>query len=148
MTTTIIPMTIAHYDAVLALWLATPGMGLNSLDDSRDGIGKFLARNPRTCFIAASEGRIVGVILSGHDGRRAFIYHLAVAESHQRQGIGQALLDACMQALEKEGIAKAALVVFARNAKGNAFWEKHGFTHRPDLTYRNRAILDMTRIDT
>lgn len=139
---------IEDYEAIYALWLATPGMGLNDVDDSREGIAIFLARNPHTCFVAEAEGEIVGVIMTGHDGRRAFIYHLAVAEKMQRQGIGAALLHAAMQALEKEGIAKVALVVFARNVQGNAFWHKQGFAERPDLTYRNRAIRDMVRIDT
>ena len=136
------------YAAVYALWLATPGMGLNDVDDCEAGIGKFLARNPHTCFVASEGEEIVGVIMTGHDGRRAFVYHLAVAEQYQRQGIGKALLDASLQALAEEGIAKVALVAFARNVRGNAFWEKHGFADRPDLTYRNRAIRDMVRIDT
>lgn len=141
-------MQQSDYPAVYALWLATPGMGLNDVDDSPEGIAKFLARNPHTCFVAETEGEMDGVIMCGHDGRRAFIYHLAVARHKQRRGIGRALLDAAMQALENEGIAKAALVVFTRNTQGNAFWEKCGFAHRPDLTYRNRAIRDMVRIDT
>lgn len=141
-------MTLEDYDAVYALWLATPGMGLNDVDDTRTGIGKFLRRNPNTCFVAEAAGDVVGVILCGHDGRRGFIYHLAVMEQCQRRGIGKALLDTAMQALEKEGIAKVALVVFAHNVKGNAFWEKYGFNHRTDLTYRNRAIVEMVRIDT
>lgn len=141
-------MTREDYDALYALWLATPGMGLNDVDDSRDGIGKFLARNPHTCFVAEDGGALLGAIMCGHDGRRAFIYHLAVAQACQRRGIGKALLDATLCALEQEGIAKVALVVFAHNDKGNAFWAKHGFAERKDLTYRNRAIMEMVKIDT
>lgn len=141
-------MQIDDYPAVYALWLATPGMGLNDVDDSSEGIAKFLARNPHTCFVAQEQDKVVGVIMCGHDGRRAFIYHLAVAQDCRRRGIGRALPDAALRALEKEGIAKAALVVFARNAQGNAFWEKCGFDNRPDLVYRNRAIREMVRFDT
>ncbi len=71
-------MRPADYDAVHALWLRTPGMGLNDVDDSREGIAKFLARNPATCFVAEEDGQIAGVILTGHDGRRGYIYHTAV----------------------------------------------------------------------
>lgn len=142
------PMTIDDYNAVYALWLSTPGMGLNAEDDSRAGIENYLRRNPSTCFVAEKEGGIVGVILSGHDGRRGFIHHTAVKESCQRQGIGHALAEAAIAALRREGIRKVALVVFNRNEKGNAFWEREGFTRREDIAYRNRALTELTRIDT
>ena len=85
--TTIRPMTIDDYQGVYDLWLATPGMGLNDRDDSPEGIAAYLARNPTTCFVAEKASDIVGVILCGHDGRRGFIYHLAVRPSARRPGI-------------------------------------------------------------
>ncbi len=133
-------MTTADYPQVYALWRSTPGMGLNNLDDSAEGIARYLQRNPTTCFVAEESGVLIGTILSGHDGRRAFIYHLAVAEPYRRQGIGKALVEAALAALRTEGIHKAALVVMASNAAGNAFWEQLGFTTRPDLVYRNREL--------
>ena len=146
-------MTEADYEQVYTLWLGTPGMGLNTLDDSFEGIKKYLARNPSTCFVADAENEagataIVGAILSGHDGRRGYIHHTAVAGNEQRRGIGAALLNAAMGALKREGITKVALLVFSENEKGNAFWEKQGFTARPDLIYRNKSIVELTRIDT
>jgi len=141
-------MTIDDYERVYTLWLSTPNMGLNNLDDSKAGIAKYLARNPNTCFVAENNGGIIGVILCGHDGRRGYIHHTAVTQSEQRNGVGTALLDAAMSALEREGINKTALVVFDKNEKGNAFWERQGFITRPDLIYRNKAIVDLTRIDT
>ncbi|MDR3173261.1 MAG: GNAT family N-acetyltransferase [Treponema sp.] len=135
-------MTIDDYDAVHALWIAAPGMGLNDLDDSREGIEKYLKRNPGTCFVAEEGGLILGVILSGHDGRRGYIHHTAVAALYRHRGIGKALLDAALGALRREGIHKAALVAFADNAAGNAFWEKNGFTTREELIYRNRVITE------
>ncbi len=133
-------MTIEDYEEVCALWLSTPGMCLNKLDDSREGIKKYLDRNPNTCFVAEKDGGIIGVTLAGHDGRRGFIYHTAVAQVQQRGGVGTALVDAVMDALEQEGITKVALVAFARNEKGNGFWEKMGFALRDDLVYRNKTI--------
>ena len=141
-------MTINDYDQVYSLWLNTPNMGLNNLDDSKDGITKYLSRNPNTCFVAEKDGNIIGIILSGHDGRRGYIHHTAVTESEQRGGVGTLLLNAAMEALKREGISKAALVVFGKNEKGNAFWEKQGFITRPDLVYRNKAIVALTKIDT
>lgn len=141
-------MRIDDYESIYALWLSTPGMGLNDTDDSKDGINKYLLRNPNTCFVAESEDEIIGVILSGHDGRRGVIHHTAVAQEAQRRGVGEALLSAAMNALKEEGIHKVLLVVFEKNQKGNAFWEKQGFAKRTDLVYRNKAISDLKRIDT
>ena len=63
-------MSINDYDGVYDLWINTPGMGLNSTDDSREGIEKYLNRNPTSSFVAECNGMIIGVIMSGHDGRR------------------------------------------------------------------------------
>ena len=141
-------MVPADYAGVYALWLSCAGMGLNDRDDSEEGIRRYLARNPDTCFVAVEDERIVGAILTGHDGRRGYIYHTAVSPAYQRRGIGAKLVDAALEALRAEGVGKAALVAFSRNGAGNAFWEKMGFTAREDLVYRNRALVEMTRIDT
>lgn len=141
-------MAIADYDRVYALWMSCKNMGFNDLDDSREGIAKYLMRNPNTCFIAEESGELAGVILAGHDGRRGFIHHMAVAEGHRREGIGAALVARALDALKAEGIHKAALLVFRYNEAGNAFWERMGFTVREDLNYRNLALAEMTRIDT
>ena len=141
-------MTIDDYEGVYHLWISTPGMGLNTTDDSREGIDRYLRRNPTSCFVAAEEKEIVGSILAGHDGHRGFIYHLSVAVSHRKKGIGKALVERAMEALKQEGIHKVALVVMAGNETGNAFWESHGFTTREDLIYRNKNLSDLVRIDT
>ena len=140
-------MTVADYDAVYALWLSCKGMGLNDVDDSREGIARYLARNPDTCFVA-EDGGVVGVILAGHDGRRGYIYHTAVHPDARGWGIGSALVQRALAALKECGISKVALVAFSRNEGGNAFWEKQGFKLREDLSYRNLALQDMVRIDT
>jgi len=143
-------MLINDYSSVYALWKNTPGMGLNSLDDSRDGISRFLNRNPSTCLVAEKEGNIVGVILSGHDGRRGFIYHLCVHRSHRRMGLGTLLVNEALENLRLLGIAKTACVVFSHNETGNSFWQRMGFSLREDLAYRDKVITEknMTRIDT
>lgn len=141
-------MQIEDYNAVYSLWLANKGMGLNDVDDSESGIARFLDRNPETCFVAEHDGKISGVIMAGNDGRRGFIYHTAVHPDYHRQGIGSALVSAALEALQTLGITKVALVVFGRNTDGNAFWEKQGFTVRTDLTYRNKALVEMIRKDT
>ena len=141
-------MNTEDYDRVYALWMSCKNMGFNNLDDSRQGIEKYLKRNPSTCFVAEQDDAIVGVILAGHDGRRGFIHHMAVAEDCRRQGIATDLLDQALAALKEEGINKAALLVFNRNEAGNVFWERQGFTARDDVTYRNKTLTEMIRIDT
>ena len=141
-------MTLRDYDAVYALWLSCKGMGLNDVDDSREGIEKYLRRNPATCFVAETEAGVRGVILSGHDGRRGFIHHTAVHPDCRGMGMGKALVEHALSALKKEGVSKVALVVFARNEAGNAFWEKMGFSLRQDLHYRNLALRELIRMDT
>lgn len=136
-------MVPEDYDKVYRLWLDTPGMGLNGLDDSREGIARYLARNPNTSFVAEEDGVLLGSILCGHDGRRGFIYHTAVAESARRRGVASLLVDAALGALGHEGIHKAALVAFAGNGLGNAFWESRGFSVRNDLTYRNKELCEI-----
>lgn len=84
-------MKIEDYEAVYELWLSCKGMGLNTVDDSREGIEKFLRRNPDTCFVAEKDGVIVGAIIAGSDGRRGYIYHTAVSPDQRRQGIASKL---------------------------------------------------------
>ncbi len=142
------PMRPEDYDAVYALWMASPNMGFNNLDDSRVGIAKYLRRNPTTSFAAFGDGELAGAILAGHDGRRGFIHHTCVAARWQGRGIGSALVARCLAALKAEGIHKTALLVFRYNEAGNAFWEKQGFTLRQDVNYRNLALTELIRIDT
>lgn len=133
-------MSIRDYDNAYELWTNTDGMGIRSLDDSFEGIEKFLKRNPTTNFIAQVENKLVGVILCGHDGRRGYIYHTAVKNDYRGKGIGRALVDAVLNALKEEKINKVALVAFVSNGLGNNFWQSIGFDKRDDLVYRNFSI--------
>ena len=136
------PMNSNDYQGMYDLWTSIDGVGLRSLDDSKEGIEKFLLRNPNTCFVFDRDHQIIGTILSGHDGRRGYIYHLAVDSEQRFQGIGRQLVDKALESLELEGIKKVALVVFKHNKIGNAFWEKLGFKNREDLVYRNISIIE------
>lgn len=141
-------MTIDDYDGVYALWMSCRNMGFNDVDDSREGIARFLDRNPETVFVAVENGETEGIILGGHDGRRGFIHHMAVRESYRRTGLGTKLAETCLEAMKRENISKVALVAFKYNEAGNAFWEAQGFTVRDDLNYRNKALRELVRIDT
>lgn len=141
-------MIETDYDQVYQLWLSYVGMGLNDLDDSKEGIARFLQRNPQTCLVAVENQTIIGAILVGSDGRRAYIYHTAVHPNYRRRGIARQLVETVLTVLDELKIHKVALVVFKRNTEGNRFWEKLGFSVREDLIYRNQARTEMTRIDT
>ena len=133
-------MKIEDYEKVYTLWNNTKGMGLRNADDSKEGINKYLKRNPFTNFVAEIDGNIVGTILSGHDGRRGFIYHTAVDQKYRNQKIGHLLVETAMEALRNEGITKVALVAYKDNSIGNSFWDSHGFEERVDLVYRNKLL--------
>ena len=135
-------VTIEDYDQLLALWNSTEQSrrALNPVDDSRAGIERYLNRNPNTCFAAVSDGRIIGVILTGHDGRRAIIHHMCVHPDHRRMGIAGRLVKEAEQALQKEGIQKIFGLVFKDNDTANAFWESQGYSLRTNLNYRNKSL--------
>ena len=128
-------MTIEDYEGVKALWLTIKGFAIRSIDDSREGITRFLNRNPGTSVVAVEDGRIVGAILCGHDGRRGCLYHVCVAKEYRLRGIGKEMVVHCMEALKKEKINKVSLIAFTANDIGNAFWRQIGWTKREDLNY-------------
>ncbi len=144
------PVTIEDYDGIFALWNSTEQSkrALNPVDDSREGIERYLKRNPTTCFLALSKdgsgdaSEIVGVILTGHDGRRAIIHHLCVHPAFRKEGIASSLVQKAEEALKKEGINKIFGLVFKDNDIANSFWEKMGYTLRTNLNYRNKSLND------
>ena len=128
------PMTVADYDEVRALWMTIRGFGIRALDDSREDIARFIGRNPTTSVVARAEGKIVGSILCGSDGRQGALYHVCVAREYRRQGIGTRMVGYCMQRLRDMGINKVGLIAFTRNDVGNAFWKQIGWK-QSDVNY-------------
>ena len=112
-------MTIADYDQVYDLWTEIKGFGIRSIDDSREGVVRFLRRNPTTSVVAVQNGHIIGNILCGHDGRK--------------HGIGYRMVRFAMEALQKEGVSKISLIAFKENEVGNAFWQGIGWREREDV---------------
>ena len=140
-------VNINDYDSIYKLWCSTEQSkrALNPVDDSRDGIERYLKRNPTTCFLAFvmdenQKEKVVGVILTGHDGRRAIIHHMCVHPDFRRMGIAQQLVKDAEEALKKEGINKIFGLVFKDNDVANAFWETQGYTLRTNLNYRNKSL--------
>lgn len=132
---TIRAMTAADYDKVYGLWKKIKGFAMRSVDDSREGVERFLLRNPGISVVAEENGQVVGAILCGHDGRRGCMYHVCVDSHWRRQKIGTRMVVFAMEALRKEKISKISLIAFTENDIGNAFWNRIGWTKREDLNY-------------
>lgn len=128
-------MTMEDYDQVRELWNSIKGFGIRSVDDSRAGVERFLKRNPTTSVVAIEDGRVVGAILCGHDGRRGCLYHVCVHKDYRMRGIGKSMVVFAMEALKAEQINKVSLIAFTKNDIGNAFWKEIGWTKREDLNY-------------
>jgi N-acetylglutamate synthase len=125
-------MTPADYDDVLALWQCTENVGLSDAD-SRENVRAYFVRNPGLSLVARHDGRLVGAVLCGHDGRRGYLHHLAVAPEYRRGGIGTRLVETCLSLLARVGIPKVNIFLFRDNDAGRRFWLRKGWTERGEL---------------
>lgn len=132
-------MTAADYDAVIALWRVTDGIGLSAADE-RDQIVAFLERNPGLSRVALRGEVLVGAVLCGHDGRRGYLHHLAVVPAERGRGLGRVLAEQCLDGLRALGIGKVNIFVYADNAEGQAFWRATGWAGRGDLLIMQRTL--------
>jgi ribosomal protein S18 acetylase RimI-like enzyme len=132
-------MTAGDWDAVTALWRASPGIELNE-SDTRDAIAAFLERNPELSAVALASAEVVGAVLAGHDGRRGYLHHLAVTPSHRSRGIARALLDRALDRLAALGIVKCNVFILEDNVDGASFWRHAGFGPR-DFRVFQRTLL-------
>jgi putative acetyltransferase len=132
-------MKIEDYAEIHAIWENTPGVGISSAD-SRKNIEKYLSQNPNQSFVCKADGRIVGTILCGNDGRRAYIHHTAVVPEHRRQGIASELVKMALIEQKAHGIEKCHLFIINENELGKAFWEQIGFISRTDIGIMSKDI--------
>ncbi len=136
------PMAEEDYEKVYGLWKTIKGFGIRSMDDSKEGVTRFIRRNPSTSMVAETKGQIVGAILCGHDGRRGCFYHVCVREDYRKRGIGKNMAVKAMRALQEEQINKVCLIAFKKNEIGNSFWKSVGWTFREDLNYYDFVLND------
>lgn len=128
-------MAIEDYDMVYDLWMKIKGFAIRSIDDSREGVVRFIKRNPGISVVAIEDNKVVGSILCGHDGRRGCLYHVCVDPEYRLRGIGRSMVGKAMESLQQEGISKVSLIAFTQNDIGNTFWKEIGWTKREDLNY-------------
>ncbi|WP_219835226.1 GNAT family N-acetyltransferase [Paenibacillus sp. R14(2021)] len=131
-------MMLSDYEACYALWSATSGMALSDAD-SPEAIDRYLQRNPGCSFVCESGGRLLGTLLGGHDGRRGYIYHAAVALDQRGQGIGGQLVRRSLDNLRKAGIQKCHLFVIEDNEIGSRFWAHSGWERRDGILLYSAA---------
>ncbi len=127
------------YESALALWKRCEGIGLSDAD-SKENIKLYLDRNPGTSFIAEIDNEVVGTILSGHDGRRGYIHHLAVSPDFRRKGIGSMLVKSTLNKLREQGILKCHIMLFNNNSAGLKFWESIGWLYRNDICLMSKTV--------
>ena len=133
-------MTAKDYDNVYDLWMTIEGFVIRSIDDSREGIEKFLKRNPDMSIVAMDSDKVVGSLLCGHDGRRGCFYHVCVHSEYRNHGIASRMVEMAIEALKREEINKVSLIAFQRNKVGNKFWKDRAFSFRDDLNYYDYTI--------
>jgi len=125
-------LRIEDYDSITKLWQNTEGVKLTEVD-SKANIQVFLESNPELSVVAEKDGEIVGAVLSGHDGRRGFLHHLAVRQDLRGKGIGSELVKVCLERLKAVGIDKCHIFVVKDNEEGMRFWNKIGWETRTDI---------------
>ncbi|HOE97808.1 MAG TPA: GNAT family N-acetyltransferase [Candidatus Sumerlaeota bacterium] len=137
MPVTFLEFTPQDYDEALNFWRATPGIGLSETD-SRENIEAFIQRNPGLSFLARDAGRLVGTVLGGHDGRRGYLYQLAVLPAYRGKGVGTELVERCITRLGEIGIQKCHIMIYATNIQGQTFWESIGWHRRTEILVMSR----------
>ena len=133
-------MSIGNYEEAISLWESCESVGLDKRTDSRERISIYLQRNPGLSFVALENSKVVGVVLCGHEGRRGYLHHLAVAEGYRRKGVGKALVERVVSKLRLVGIRACHIFVFADNIDGQEFWQNIGWNERTDLKIMSKNI--------
>ena len=138
-------MAIQDYEKIKALWKSIDGFYIRSIDDSLEGMQKFLAKNPHTNVVALQNDEIIGTILCGYDGRCAYFYHVCVKKEYRHKKIGKSMVDFVIKSLEKEGATHINLVAFKTNEVGNLFWHEVGWNLKDNVNMYE-YILDSDNI--
>ncbi len=131
-------MTAQDYEQVAELWEEV-GMWPHVAED-RIWYENALARNPGCALVWRENGKLVGTVVGAWDGLRGWIYHLAVAESRQGEGIGSALLAAVEERLRARGVMQINLMVYEENPRAEALYLRRGYERSPVKMLRKRFV--------
>jgi len=117
------------YDTVAGLWATVEGMHV----PSRDEVVRKLERDPELFLVAESGGRLLGVVMGAYDGRRGWVFRLAVDATERARGIGRALIGELERRFLAMDVPHIRLLVDPGNGGGQAFWERMGYAMWPTL---------------
>ncbi len=135
------------YDTVYALWEnSKPGVGIGR-SDTREEIAKKLQRDPDLFIVAVDEGRIIGTVIGGYDGRRGIIYHLAVDQTYRGNGIGKLLMAEIEKRLAAKGCLKSYLLVTRENTDVIEFYNRLGW-ETMDVTLMGKTLIETRKKET
>ena len=126
------PMRVEDLVALRGLWESHPGIRLRGAD-SPEALAAYLNRNPGLSFVAVEEGRVIGGVIAGHDGRRGNLQHLVVEPGLRRRGIGRELVNHSLDALAADGVLKSHIYIQLHNDGAEAFWRSCGWFLRDDI---------------
>ena len=117
---------IDDYEVAVELWKRVEGLDIAEGDD-RESIRRFLGQNRGLSRVATDGSTIVGAALCGQDGRRGYIYHLAVHPAYQGRQLGKRLVEECLSGLRRAGLERANILVAKDNPRGRDFWRRTGW---------------------
>lgn len=133
---------IDDYDAAITLWKKVEGLDVAEGDD-RETIRRFLKQNRGLSRVATEGTKLVGAGLCGHDGRRGYIYHLAVDPAYQGHGLGRRMMDECLAGLKRAGLERANILVAKDNPRGLDFWRRCGWEDLDGAAAMGRDVQKM-----
>jgi ribosomal protein S18 acetylase RimI-like enzyme len=119
-------INISDYDSLTEFWKTIPGVRLVDAD-SREAIDRYLLRNPEMSFIAEDDGKVVGSVFTGHDGRRGYLFHFAVAPEYRDLSLAKELLKRSFEVLKAEGITRCYGFILAGNDRAHKLAELTGW---------------------
>ncbi|MFZ1322621.1 MAG: GNAT family N-acetyltransferase [Ignavibacteria bacterium] len=125
-------MDISYFEKIKNFWETTDGIKL-TIGDSKEELESYLKRNKGMSFICKNKDDLIGTILCGHDGRRGFIYHLAVHKDYRKENIATTLIEMSLDQLRSAGIKRCMIMADEVNESGKSFWLKMNWRKRDDL---------------
>ena len=133
-------MRAEDVDEVCELWYSIAELGISRSFDTPGRLGEYLERNPGFSTVARKDGRIVGAVMCGHDGRRGSFYHTGVLAEFRRQGLAERMVERSLSCLREVGIMTAFCFSHEKNVTAQAFWRGISWEYCPSVQYHYREF--------
>jgi RimJ/RimL family protein N-acetyltransferase len=126
------------YGAVVELW-GSVGFNVDERD-SREALQQKLIRDPELFLLAEAHRRVIGTAIGSWDGRRAWVYRVAVEPSRQGQGIGTQLMVELESRLARLGARSAALLVLRENEPIVRLYRRLGYEAEDGVAFMKKVL--------